>query len=158
MTDVAVPRPSPRGRIRRWSRLSATSTAVAVAILGLLALAPEFAGSNVVLDLTNLVILVILAVMWNALAGFGGMVSIGQQAFIGLGAYGTVYLVQHGQHPYIAMLEATIFCGVFALPLSVFMLRLRSGPVRDRACGWWPRRSRSWSRSTRASAPARAPR
>ena len=126
VTEVAVAKPPPRGRIRRWSRLSLTSTGAAVAILVVLALAPQFAGSNVVLDLTNLVILVIMAVMWNALAGFGGMVSIGQQAFIGLGAYGTVYLVHHGQHPYIAMLEATIFCGMFALPLSVFMLRLRA--------------------------------
>ena len=32
--------------------------------------------------------------MWNALAGYGGLVSVGQQAFIGLGAYGTVWLVQ----------------------------------------------------------------
>jgi branched-chain amino acid transport system permease protein len=63
--------------------------------------------------------------MWNTLAGFGGLISIGQQAFIGLGAYGTVYLVHHGQHPYIAMLEATVVCGLLALPLSVFMLRLR---------------------------------
>ena len=121
-----MPRTPPSGRIRRWSRLSAASTGTGVVILVVLALAPEFAGSNVVLDLTNLVILVIMAVMWNALAGFGGMVSIGQQAFIGLGAYGTVYLVHHGESPYIAMLEATIFCGLLAVPLSVFMLRLRA--------------------------------
>ena len=28
-----------------------------------------------------------MASMWNLLAGFGGMVSIGQQAFVGVGAY-----------------------------------------------------------------------
>ena len=44
--------------------------------------------------MTALLILVLLAAMWNALAGYGGLVSIGQQAFIGLGAYGTVWLVQ----------------------------------------------------------------
>jgi branched-chain amino acid transport system permease protein len=126
VTGAAVPARAPRARIRRWSRLSGTSTAAAMAIAAVLAFAPEFAGSNVILDLTNLLILIVMAVMWNALAGFGGMVSIGQQAFIGLGAYGTVYLVHHGQHPYIAMLEATLFCGVLALPLSVFMLRLRA--------------------------------
>jgi branched-chain amino acid transport system permease protein len=127
MTEVAVAKASaPQGRVRRWSRLSAASTAVAGVIAILLALAPELAGANTILDLTNLMILIVLAVMWNALAGFGGLVSIGQQAFIGLGAYGTVYLVHHGQHPYIAMVEATVFCGVVALPLSVFMLRLRA--------------------------------
>jgi branched-chain amino acid transport system permease protein len=115
----------PHGRMRRWSRLSGASTGAAVAIGALLVLAPEFAGSNSILRLTNLLILVLLAVMWNTLAGFGGMVSIGQQAFVGLGAYATVYLVHHGQHPYIAMAEATLVCGLLALPLSVFMLRLR---------------------------------
>jgi branched-chain amino acid transport system permease protein len=87
---------------------------------------PEVFSANVTSNLTTLFILVIMAVMWNALAGFGGMVSIGQQAFIGLGAYGTVYLVHHGQRPYVAMLLATLFCGLLALPLSVFMLRLRA--------------------------------
>ena len=29
-----------------------------------------------------------MAQMWNLLAGYAGLVSIGQQAFIGLGAYG----------------------------------------------------------------------
>ena len=38
----------------------------------------------------SLLILVILAAMWNALAGYGGLVSVGQQAFIGIGAYGTI--------------------------------------------------------------------
>ena len=47
-------------------------------------------------QLTALLIFVILAVMWNALAGYGGLVSVGQQAFIGLGAYGTIFLTQHG--------------------------------------------------------------
>ena len=41
----------------------------------------------------------ILAIMWNALAGYGGLVSVGQQAFIGFGAYGTIFLTQHGVSP-----------------------------------------------------------
>ena len=46
--------------------------------------------------------------MWNALAGYGGLVSVGQQAFIGIGAYGTIYLVDHGVTPYLAMLLAAL--------------------------------------------------
>ena len=35
--------------------------------------------------------------MWNLLAGFAGVVSVGQQAFVGLGAYSMVALVNvHG--------------------------------------------------------------
>ena len=38
--------------------------------------------------LTEFFALLALAEMWNLLAGYAGLVSIGQQAFIGLGAYG----------------------------------------------------------------------
>ena len=34
--------------------------------------------------------LLALAQMWNLLAGYAGLVSIGQQAFVGLGGYGAV--------------------------------------------------------------------
>ena len=39
--------------------------------------------------------------MWNLLAGYGGLVSVGQQAFIGLGAYALYLLAdQRGVHPF----------------------------------------------------------
>ena len=38
----------------------------------------------------DLFILLALAQMWNLLAGFAGVVSVGQQAFVGLGAYGMI--------------------------------------------------------------------
>ncbi len=53
---------------------------------------PVALGANATQKMTSLLILVLLAAMWNALAGYGGLVSVGQQAFIGLGAYGTIYL------------------------------------------------------------------
>ena len=42
----------------------------------------------------------------ETLAGYGGLISVGQQAFIGLGAYGTIFLTQHGFTPYVAMVVA----------------------------------------------------
>src|SRR5204862_4853823 len=95
---------------------------------------PVGLGSNATQKLTSLLILVILAAMWNALAGFGGLVSIGQQAFIGLGAYGTVYFVHHGIRPYMAMLAATVACGIIAVLISLFALRLRAAQF---AIGMW---------------------
>ena len=62
------------------------------------------------------------------------MVSVGQQAFIGLGAYGTIFLTQHGVPPYLAMVLAAHRRGVLALPLSVLVLRLRGGQF---AIGTW---------------------
>ena len=84
--------------------------------------------------MTTLLILVLLAAMWNALAGYGGLVSIGQQGFIGLGAYGTVWLCNHGMSPYQAMIVATLFCGAISLPVSLLVLRFRGAQF---AIGMW---------------------
>ena len=46
----------------------------------------------------------IFALMWNLLAGYGGMVSIGQQAFFGLGGYAMLMLGNFaGVNPFVAM-------------------------------------------------------
>jgi branched-chain amino acid transport system permease protein len=73
--------------------------------------------------------------MWNALAGFGGLVSVGQQAFIGIGAYAVVYLsVQHSLNPFLAMLIATLFGAAISIPLAAVVLWLRGGAF---AIGMW---------------------
>ena len=81
-----------------------------------------------------LLILVLMAVMWNALAGYGGLVSVGQQAYIGLGAYATVWLCNHSVNPYLAMVLATLFCGAVSIPLSFLLLRFRGAQF---AIGTW---------------------
>jgi branched-chain amino acid transport system permease protein len=98
---------------------------VGVAIL--LAFVPVTLSANMTQKLTALFILVMLATMWNALAGYGGLVSVGQQAYIGIGAYGTVFLAHQGVSPYAAMLLAIAFSGLVALVLSFLLLRLRGG-------------------------------
>src|SRR5207248_2819995 len=65
---------------------------------------------------------------------YGGLVSVGQQAFIGLGAYGTVWLVNHNMKPYHAMVVAALFCGALAVPLSFVVLRFRGAAF---AIGMW---------------------
>jgi branched-chain amino acid transport system permease protein len=123
-----------RYRIQRWTTLSmATTTGFGVIVAGL-ALVPALFGTFRTQQLTSLLILVILAVMWNALAGYGGLVSVGQQAYIGLGAYGTIYLTQHGFAPYVAMVLAALGAGIVAIPTSLLVLRLRGGQF---AIGTW---------------------
>ncbi len=120
--------------VRRWtltSRVSAGTAAVGVAAL---ATVPLTLTANVVQQLTSLLIFVIIATMWNALAGFGGLVSVGQQAFIGIGAYGTILFTQHGVTPYLAMALAALGCAVVAVPVSLLVLRLRGGQF---AIGTW---------------------
>ena len=72
--------------------------------------------------------------MWNALAGFAGLVSVGQQAFFGLGAYLAIQLSYHGIAVYPALLLGALVAGIASLPISYLMLRLRAGEF---AIGMW---------------------
>ncbi len=114
-------------RVERWTRGSVLrSSVVALAIIGLFAV-PTLFEPDITQRLTGLWILVLMGAMWNALAGYGGLVSVGQQAFIGVGAYTTIYLTHAGLEGYTAMALAIVVTGVLALVTSFLVLRLRGG-------------------------------
>lgn len=121
-------------KIVRWNAVSIM--AVSAVLIGqiLLALAPLLLSANIVDKLTTLFIYGILALMWNALAGYAGLLSIGHQAFFGLGAYATVRLADVGMNAYPAMLLAAFLVAVVSVPVSFFMLRLKEGEF---AIGMW---------------------
>ncbi|WP_322891873.1 MULTISPECIES: branched-chain amino acid ABC transporter permease [unclassified Yoonia] len=92
-----------------------------------LALLP-LAGSALVVDkLTYLFILIMFATMWNLLAGYAGLVSVGQQAFVGLGGYAMVRMVDAGLPPFPAIFIGALCTGVVAWGLSWFVLRMKAG-------------------------------
>jgi branched-chain amino acid transport system permease protein len=120
--------------IRRWTNLS-LGVAIVVAVLFVsLSVGPAFLPANILDKLTVLFIYVCLAAMWNALAGYGGMISAGQQAFFGLGGYLAIRLSEWGIWPYPALIAAGLLAGVSALPISAIVLRLRAGEF---AIGMW---------------------
>ena len=121
-------------KVQRWTRTSKLFTGATGAVAVALAVVPLIFGPDIVQKLTNLLILVLLAAMWNALAGYGGLLSVGQQAFIGIGAYGTVFFAGMGFSPYLAMLLATVLAGAVSVPMSLFALRLRAAQF---AIGMW---------------------
>ena len=121
-------------KVQRWTRTSKLFTGATGVLAVLLAGTPLLFDSNVVQKLTTLLILVLLAAMWNAMAGYGGLLSVGQQAFIGLGAYGTVLIAGLGVSPYLAMILAMLAAGAISLPISLFALRLRAAQF---AIGMW---------------------
>ncbi|HEY8817085.1 MAG TPA: branched-chain amino acid ABC transporter permease [Candidatus Dormibacteraeota bacterium] len=121
-------------KVQRWTRTSKLFTGATAAVALALAVVPLIFGADVVQKLTNLLILVLLAAMWNALAGYGGLLSVGQQAFIGIGAYGTVFFAGMGFTPYLAMVLATVLAGAVSVPMSLFALRLRAAQF---AIGMW---------------------
>ena len=94
------------------------------AVVAVLAFLPLLASSADTALLVNFFILLTMAVMWNLLAGNVGMVSIGQQAFVGIGAYGVIVLAMNGFNPIAAIPLSAVICAVIALPASLLVLRL----------------------------------
>jgi len=92
-----------------------------------LALFPYIVYSGTTTLMVQAFIVVILASMWNLLAGYAGLVSVGQQAFVGLGAYFVLILAQHSLSPFGGLPVAAIGCGVAAVPMWWLISRLRSG-------------------------------
>ena len=121
-------------KVERWTRLSIASSVLGAVLLIALAFGPLFLSANSIDKLTTLFIYVILAVTWNALAGYGGLVSVGQQAFFGLGAYAAVRLAATGINVFPSLVAAALLVGLVSLPISSLMLRLRAGEF---AIGMW---------------------
>ena len=121
-------------RVERWTSASRAAIAVAAVLAIVAAISPLWLGPGAMDRLTILFIYMILAAMWNALAGYAGLVSAGQQLFVGLGAYFTIKLADWGLNPFVAMLAAGAIVAAIAVPLSFPMLRLRGGEF---AIGMW---------------------
>ena len=125
---------APNFAVERWTRES-TSFGIAVVVVVLaLAVAPLIGSANVVDKLTTLFVYVVLAAMWNALAGYAGLVSVGQQAFFGIGAYFAIRLAAAGFPAYPSLFAGAVGATLLAIPVSFFMLRLRGGEF---AIGMW---------------------
>ncbi len=121
-------------KVERWTRQSIVFSAAVGALLLVLGVGPAIFPPGVTDRLTTLFIYVIIAAMWNALAGYGGLVSIGQQLFIGLGGYALIRLSNAGIPLYPALLLSVVLVGILALPIGELMLRLRGGEF---AIGMW---------------------
>ncbi len=120
--------------VQRWTSVSVLAIGFLIVLVVLLGFAPLAFGANVVDKLITLYIYVIIATMWNALAGYAGLVSVGQQAFFGLGAYAAIRLSNAGIEPYPALVLGAVAGGLIAIPLSWVILRLRDGEF---AIGMW---------------------
>jgi branched-chain amino acid transport system permease protein len=114
-------------RVTRSRRNVAWTGAGALIVVVVLALFPYIVYSGTTTIMVQAFTVLTMASMWNLLAGYAGLVSVGQQAFVGLGAYFVLILAIHGTSPFAALPVAAIGCGVAALPLWWLVSRLRSG-------------------------------
>lgn len=131
MIDVRVPVST---RVDRYQRRAVIAGISIAAIVLLLAAAPYVLPLSVTSVWIKLFYLIVLATTWNLLAGYAGMISVGQQAYIGLGAYGVFVFNDMGVNAYLSVLVVSIAVGVIALPISFIAFRLRGGYF---AIGTW---------------------
>ena len=114
-------------RVTRSRRPQPALAIVGMAVIAGLAAMPAVVDAGTTATLVDVFTLLAMATMWNLLAGYAGLVSIGQQAWVGIGAYTVLVLAQQGVPPFLAVPLAAVVCAVLALPASWFLFRLRGG-------------------------------
>lgn len=122
-------------------RVAQSSTASYVAaLIGLVALvaliaAPWWAGRADMRLLSEFFLYLALATLWNFLAGYAGLVSVGQQAFVGFGGYGLFALaILFGVSPLLAVPIVAVAGVLVAVPVAALIFRLRGAYF---AIGTW---------------------
>ena len=122
-------------RVEHATRSSRIGVALIAVTLIVLALAPFWGDRQTLRLLAEIFTFVALASLWNLLAGYAGLVSVGQQAFVGLGGYLLFALViVAGVHPIAAILIAGPVAAVIAIPVAALTFRLRGAYF---AIGTW---------------------
>ena len=112
--------------IVRSTRTSRIGTIAAVLLVGLLTSVPWWSSPASMRLITEFLVYLALASMWNLLAGYAGLLSIGQHAYVGFGGY--------------AMFSCALFLGIgplYAIPIAgaaAALKRAARGPVK---IGWW---------------------
>ena len=124
--NVAAAAAAAPPRVTRSRRSAAWSAVLGAIVVAALASLPYVVHTNVTDLLVNVFILLSLATMWNLLAGYAGLISVGQQAYIGVGAYVVLVLASDGLNPYLAIPFAALGALIVAIPTSFVVLRLRN--------------------------------
>ena len=85
--------------------------------------------------LTDFLSMLVLAMMWNLLAGYADIISVGQHGFVGVGAYAFfAFAVLADLNPYAAVALAGLTALAVAVPVMAIIFRLRAAYL---AVGSW---------------------
>src|SRR3989442_13693603 len=113
-------------QVEHTTRSSRIGGGVFATLLVVLAAAPLWGGRQELRLLAEIYAYVALASLWNLLAGYAGLVSVGQQAYVGLGVYVLFALTMlMGVHPLLAIPLAGLIGAIVALPVAGLIFRLR---------------------------------
>jgi branched-chain amino acid transport system permease protein len=125
----------PAYRVERGTTASRIGTALGVVLLAVLVALPFLTGRATLRLAIEIFAYLTLAQMWNLLAGYAGLVSVGQQAFVGFGGYMLFALVVFlGLHPLLALPVAGLLTAAVAVPTAFVVFRLRGAYF---AIGTW---------------------
>jgi len=126
VSDLTVTRTSPTAK---------AAAIIGAVILVVLIAAPWWAGRADMRLMSEIFMYLALASLWNLMAGYAGLVSVGQQAFVGFGGYMLFALtIFGGLSPVVAIAAAGVLGALIAVPVAALMFRLRGAYF---AIGTW---------------------
>lgn len=106
--------------------LNALRLALAIAITAL-AVGPYLFSNTQLGVLTEFYSMLLLAIMWNMLAGYADIVTVGQHGFVGVGAYAFYgFAALAGVNPYLSLPLAGAVALIIAVPAMILVFRLRT--------------------------------
>jgi branched-chain amino acid transport system permease protein len=121
--------------VERGTRTSRLGVVIGLLLLLAAISAPWWAKRSSQRLLTEFLYVLALAQMWNLLAGYGGLLSVGQQGFIGIGGYCLVVLgLEFGVNPFLIVPLAGVVSALVAIPTAAVLFRLRGAYF---AVGTW---------------------
>ncbi|MGC3939597.1 branched-chain amino acid ABC transporter permease [Roseobacter sp. EG26] len=121
--------------VTRTSRAAKAAAVIGALFLIVLIAAPWWAGRADMRLMGELFLYLALASLWNLMAGYAGLVSVGQQAYVGFGGYMLFALtIFGGIHPLGAVALAGVLGALVAVPVALLIFRLRGAYF---AIGTW---------------------
>lgn len=121
--------------VTRTSPVTKVAALLGALVLIILIAAPYWAGRADMRLMGELFLYLALACLWNLMAGYAGLVSVGQQAYVGFGGYMLFALTMFGGvHPVGAIVLAGVLGAVIAVPVALLIFRLRGAYF---AIGTW---------------------
>jgi len=134
-STVSAVRPDRGYSVRVAGRANYGVLGIGVVVLVVLAVSPLFAGRQVTAGMIGFFIYLTVAQLWNLMLGYAGLISVGQQGFIGIGAY-ILWFFADIVHlsPWAAIVLAGVGGMIIALPAAALVFRLKGGYL---AIGTW---------------------
>jgi branched-chain amino acid transport system permease protein len=108
------------------SKTSVTRTIVIAVVIAALLSLPAWGSSYMIMIVTLMGIYITLGQMWNMLAGYSNLISLGQQMYIGVGAFTlAVFSNNFGVPLILGLILGGAVSVVIAVGLSYLLLRMR---------------------------------